>query len=84
MTPLETKFCPLSPRQKQILCLLARGCRLGEVSQRLGISDSAVNLYLFNTKQKLGLKTKEHCIAVAVHNGWLDEECYEAIKRLAK
>ncbi|PTQ75944.1 response regulator transcription factor [Celeribacter persicus] len=73
MKPLGEIPSPLSPRQTQILSLLAQGYRLGEIAQRLGISDSAVNLYLSNTKQKLGLKTKEHCLALAVRNGWLSK-----------
>lgn len=66
---------PLSPRQAQVLCLLAHGYRLGEVALHLGISDFAVNLYLSNTRRKLGLKTNEQCLALAVHNGWLKQDC---------
>ncbi|AJE45473.1 response regulator transcription factor [Celeribacter indicus] len=80
MKSFDDTLNPLSPRQAQILCLMAQGYRLSEIADRLGISGSAVNLYLSNTRQKLGLKTKEHCLALAIEKGWLATSCAEARK----
>ena len=62
---------PLSPRQAEILTLLAQGYRQGEIADRLCLSDSAVTLYLTNMRRKLGVRTKEQALARAVRHGWI-------------
>jgi DNA-binding CsgD family transcriptional regulator len=63
---------PLSPRQAEILQLLASGHRLGDIADMLTISDSAVNLYLSNLRAKLGVRTKEQALAMAIRSGWIE------------
>ena len=63
---------PLSPRQAEILHLLASGHRLGDIADMLMISDSAVNLYLSNLRTKLGARTKEQALAMAIRKGWIE------------
>lgn len=62
---------PLSPRQTEILQLLTLGYRLGDIADRLKISDSAVNLYLSKLRFKLGVRTKEQAMAMAISKGWI-------------
>lgn len=62
---------PLSKRQAEILLLLANGHKLGEIADKLNISDSAVNQYLANLRRKLNARTKEEALAKAVMNGWI-------------
>lgn len=62
---------PLSPRQAEILQLLASGYRLSAISDRLNISDSAVNLYLSKLRAKMGVRTKEQALAIAISKGWV-------------
>lgn len=62
---------PLSKRQSEILQFLSMGHRTDSIANKLGISNSAVNLYLANLKQKLNVKTREQAIAQALINGWI-------------
>lgn len=67
----QDQASPLSPRQQEILLLLADGYRLSQIADKLKISDSAVRLYLVNLRAKLGVKTKEQALALAIRNGWI-------------
>ena len=62
---------PLSPRQHEVLLHLAQGRQISSIADRLGITESAVNLYLKNLKQKLNVKTREQALAQAIVNGWI-------------
>lgn len=63
---------PLTPRQAEILTLLASGHKLGDIADSLKISDSAVNLYLSNMRTKLKVRTKEQALAMAISKGWIE------------
>jgi DNA-binding CsgD family transcriptional regulator len=54
----------LSPRENQCLWLLAQGCRTKDIAHELGLSTSAVELYLRNARQKLGAATREQAVAM--------------------
>lgn len=60
-------FKPLSPRETQILELLAHGNRVARIADCLGIKEVTVNLYIKNARHKLGAKTREEAVAMAVH-----------------
>lgn len=62
---------PLSHRQTEILLLLCEGMKLGEIAEKLCLSDSAINLYLSNLRRKLGVRTKEQALAMALREGWI-------------
>lgn len=62
---------PLSRRQTEVLQFLAAGYHLSGISDKLGISDSTVNLHLSQLKKKLRVKTKEQALAMALTNGWI-------------
>jgi len=62
----------LSKRQREILQLLAAGYKVKAIATRLGITSSAVNLYLFNCKKKLNVKTREQALAQALVHGWIE------------
>ena len=63
----ETKA--LSPRECECLTWLCSGLRTGQIADKLGLSVSAVRLYIANARKKLGAKTREHAIALAVLHG---------------
>lgn len=62
---------PLSPRQAELLTLLASGQRLSDIADTMKIADSTVNLYLHNLRAKLGVRTKEQALAIAISKGWI-------------
>jgi DNA-binding CsgD family transcriptional regulator len=59
----------LSPRERECLLWLSAGLRVATIADRLGISESAVALYIGNARRKLGAKTREQALARAIMNG---------------
>jgi two-component system, NarL family, nitrate/nitrite response regulator NarL len=53
----------LSPRERQIAVLVARGLSNKEVARELGLSDGTVKVSLHFIFQKLGAKTRYSLIA---------------------
>jgi DNA-binding CsgD family transcriptional regulator len=59
----------LSPRERECLIWLSQGLRTAQIAEKLGLSVSAVRLYLVNARKKLGGKTREHAVALAIVRG---------------
>ncbi|MFC2950682.1 response regulator transcription factor [Marinicaulis aureus] len=66
--PFEEKVHPklLSNRERECLTWLCAGLRVVAIAEKLSISNSAVNLYINNAKNKLGAKTREQAVARAL------------------
>ena len=58
----------LSPRQEQIIGLIALGLSDKEISTRLAISPHTVRTYIDRLYQHLGCRTRTHAVAL-----WLTE-----------
>lgn len=56
----------LSPRERDVLTLIAGGLRQGQIAERLGISISAVEQYLSNARRKLRARTLHETVARAL------------------
>lgn len=61
MTPRE-----LSPRQREILALVAAGRTSKEIASTLGISESTVNWHLSNVFDRLGASSRAEAVALAM------------------
>ncbi len=59
----------LSPRERQVLALIAAGCTHLQTSRRLSISQSSVETYLQRIRFKLGTPTRADLIRAAIHLG---------------
>jgi DNA-binding CsgD family transcriptional regulator len=59
----------LSPREHQVVELLARGNTGEEVAERLGISPATVRVHVRNATGKLGASTRTQAVAIAVARG---------------
>ncbi len=59
----------LSPREVDVLRGAAAGLTAKETAEHLGISASAVNLYLSRAQLKLGAKNKTHAVVIAINQG---------------
>jgi DNA-binding CsgD family transcriptional regulator len=59
----------LSPRQEQIIGLIALGLSDKEISARLAISPHTVRTYLDRLYQHLGCRTRTHAVAL-----WLTDQ----------
>jgi DNA-binding NarL/FixJ family response regulator len=56
----------LSPRERDVLCLLAEGCSNDDVGLALQISPATVRSHLANAKYKLGAANRTAAVARAL------------------
>jgi DNA-binding NarL/FixJ family response regulator len=59
----------LSPREREVLDLLARGLNGEEVAERLVLSPETVRTHVRNAMEKLGASTRVHAVAIALRKG---------------
>jgi DNA-binding CsgD family transcriptional regulator len=59
----------LSPREQQVVELLAAGHTGEQVAERLGISPATVRVHVRNATGKLGASTRTQAVAIAVARG---------------
>lgn len=67
-TPLEA----LTPREHDVLTLLAEGAGNRAIAERLGISDHTVKFHLSAIFGKLGVTTRTAAVRRALRLGWID------------
>src|SRR5215475_12294580 len=65
------KLLDLSPRERQILELLAEGLRVKEIAERLGLSPATVHTHVRNAIAKLEVDTRTEAVALAVKFSYL-------------
>lgn len=66
--PLEA----LTPRETDVLALLAEGAGNRAIAERLGISDHTVKFHLSAIFGKLGVATRTAAVRRALRLGWID------------
>ena len=59
----------LSPREQEVLELLAHGWRATQVAAHLGLSTETVRTHIRNAMRKLGATTRVQAVAIAVERG---------------
>ena len=62
---------PYSPRELQILRLVAQGLTNKENAYRLGISERTVQFHLNNVFNKTAVSSRTEAVAQAMQQGWL-------------
>jgi PAS domain S-box-containing protein len=62
----------LTPREAEVLQLLARGLNGSRVAARLGIAPETVRTHVRNAMDKLGARTRAHAMALAFAHGEID------------
>ncbi|MFK7963227.1 MAG: response regulator [Burkholderiaceae bacterium] len=72
-TPAQTQagIKPLSPREEQVLRLIALGHSNAEIAAQLGISVKTVEYQRSRGMNKLGMRSRVDIIQHAVREGWL-------------
>jgi DNA-binding NarL/FixJ family response regulator len=63
-------FAALSPREREVLGLIAEGLANAEIAERLGISDKTVRNHVSNVFDKLGVWTRSQAIVFARDRGF--------------
>ena len=67
----------LTPREAQVLELLAAGCRHVEVAERLGISPHTVSSHAKNIYRKLGVRNAIGAVALALELRLIQRRSHE-------
>ena len=67
----EVSEASLSPREEEVLRLLAQGLSHKEVAERLGISEKTVATYRERGMEKLGLRSRSELLRYAARKGWI-------------
>ena len=64
-------FVPLSPREIEILDLVARGNSNKLIARQLGISDQTVKNHISTILRKLEVNDRTEAVVYALRNGWI-------------
>jgi two-component system response regulator DesR len=62
---------PLTPRESDVLTLVADGCGVREAASALSLSEGTVRNYLTATVDKLGARGRTDAVKIAQSNGWI-------------
>jgi len=65
---------PLSPREKQVLKLLALGHTYRAIAAQLNLSEKSVETYRSRAGDKLGIRKRTALVRYAIDSGLLDQE----------
>ncbi len=66
---IEAEF---TPREKEVLCLIAEGFSTKDISQKLFIAEPTVNTHRRNLLQKLEVPNTQHLVRYAIRKGWVE------------
>ena len=66
-----TGLSGLSPREREVFSLVARGRTSREIAEKLGLSCKSVETYRARFMMKLGLRTRADIVQVAIEHGVL-------------
>jgi DNA-binding NarL/FixJ family response regulator len=69
--PHQGEKSPLTPRQMEILRLLAEGLPNKSISRQLGVSEDTVKTHLKSLFQEFAVHTRTACVSAARQRGWL-------------
>jgi DNA-binding CsgD family transcriptional regulator len=72
VNPSRRRSDALSPREREMLSLLAAGKTVGEIAAELFLSPFTVRTHVRNAKDKLRARTTAHAIAIAIDHDALD------------
>jgi len=64
---------PLTARERDVLRWLAEGHRVDRIAEKMGLSNRTIEAHLASARQRLGAKTREQALVLAVRMGLLDQ-----------
>lgn len=62
----------LTPRESEVMGLIAQGLRNDEIAKRLYLSINSVKTYIRSAYRRMGVERRSQAILWAVHNGFDD------------
>lgn len=66
----DSAFAALSPREREVLALIAKGLGNAQIAERLSISEKTVRNHVSNLFDKLGVWTRAQAIVFAIERGF--------------
>jgi len=70
---VEPLFIPLSPREIEVLGVVAQGHSTKEIATLLGISDQTVKNHITAIMRKLAVNDRTHAVVYALRQGWITD-----------
>jgi len=70
---VESLFIPLSPREIEVLGVVAQGHSNKEIATLLGISDQTVKNHITSIMRKLAVNDRTHAVVYALRHGWITD-----------
>jgi DNA-binding CsgD family transcriptional regulator len=67
--PVRSPAARPTPREGEVLSLLAEGATDTTIAVRLDVSPATVQTHVRNLKSKLGATTRAHAVALAIRSG---------------
>ena len=77
-TDIDATAPALTPREREVVALVAMGRRRREIADELFISDSTVKTHLRNAMHKLDARSQAQLVAVALAMGLIEPEQRDA------
>ena len=68
-----------TPREMQILELIAHGHTVGDVARELGVAPSTIKTHLGHLRDRMRARTTAHAVAIGYERGWLGEAGVAAV-----
>jgi DNA-binding CsgD family transcriptional regulator len=68
----------LTPREREVLTLLARGLTGAQIAERLSLSPETIRIHVRNARGRLGARTRTHAIALALLRGEIELGPFDA------
>ena len=59
----------ITPRETEVLKWLSQGLRNDRVAERMNVTPATVNFHVGSIKKKLGARTREQALVIAMHKG---------------
>ncbi len=66
-----TPRIPLTPRETEVLSLVAKGLSNAEVAERIGRAEGTVKVHLKNILQKLGVDDRTEAVTIGMRRGFI-------------
>jgi DNA-binding NarL/FixJ family response regulator len=75
-TPQQSPPCGLSPREQEVLTLVAKGLNRNDVARLLGLSTNTVARYIRDVYQKLNISSRAEAAVEACRRGLINTELH--------
>ena len=74
----------LSRREAQCVELLCHGLSNREIAERLGLAETTITMHIRRARERLGARTREQAVAVAIVQRLIDVDALTAEFRAAR